>query len=122
MRAVLGLGVQSLANQAGNLLVGYASRPTGFQLVVESLDAPVDEAFAPKTYRLLTQTHFFSYDSIREAIGGKEHQPGAHRKTVRKRTGAHYRSQLQTVLFGEDDGTTWPTFGHRVPPLYGMNP
>src|SRR4030042_2031407 len=104
MRSILWFGLQGLAYQRGDGLVGDASRAASLQFVMKPLDSMLKVAPTPEAHRLLTQAKFVCNSETGQPFRGHKNKPRTYDQCVRKRSGARHGCQLLGILLGQHHG------------------
>ena len=91
-------GLQRTAQQRGHLFVGNRAWPTRTQLVIQALDAVLDETLPPLAHRGLRPPQARGNLGVGAAFGGPQHQPGPRHQRMRKTPGCGKSSQVLLLL------------------------
>ena len=122
MRSVLGLCLERLPDQRGDLLVANRARTTRPRLVVEAWEPLRQVALAPRSDRGHRQTQAFGDVGVALAIGGQQDDSSARREGLRHRSRSRDRDELVALGLRHGQRGKGSTSGHGLPPFLTRQP
>ena len=104
MGAIGGLGSQSGVNDLGDAFVLVGSGAPGAQLIVQSLETVLEEAFAPLADGGVGQTHPFGDGRVCHPLGAGEHDLCTLDQAVGQGAGVSEAQELGFLIVIEQHG------------------